>query len=212
MHTQTQQAAAWWAQPRGEVTASWVANYQDSLGARHRQALVNVVAALKPASVLELGSHCGPNLVRLAQAIPDIPLTGVDANAGAIAAGTAWMQSLGLGDRVELVAGTFPDATSPLENGCVDVVMTCYALAYVAPFDLDAVLYECGRLAAKAVVIAEPTAVNTESRGGMSGYTEWAHPYTDSFKWVGTLRGWTVTTHAIEPPVDRLNQITVLTC
>lgn len=215
MHAQTVEAAEWWARPRGEATGSWVANYRESLAKRHRDVIVDIVRDLGPvSSVLEVGSHCGPNLIRLAQALPEIEqLTGIDVNADAVAAGNAWAATEGYGERIQMVAGRVPEHTSPLPDGCVDVVLSCYALAYIAPADLDATLYEMGRLARVAVILAEPMRQDgkpSSARQTVSGYHEWDHDYINALRWVGTLRSAGQSIVAIDPPVDALASAVVL--
>jgi len=147
MHAQTVEATDWWAKSRGQTTANWIANYQKSLASRHRTVLVEVLTKLGAQTVLEVGCHCGPNLIRLAEALPTASLHGIDANADAVQAGRTWVADRNLASRVQLHVGRFPDATAAIASGTYDVVLTCYALAYIAPADLDAALYECGRLA-----------------------------------------------------------------
>lgn len=212
MHTQTVAAADWWARSRGAVSEEWIANYQNSLQAPHRTVIAEIVTGLAPASLLEVGCHCGPNLLRLARALPEASFSGVDANAEAIAAGQAWVERAGLQDRVELHAGRFPAATSQVPDRAVEVVLSCYALAYIAPRDLDAALYEIGRLASRAVVLAEPvreTGPAVETRY-LSGYLEWAHAYTEAIRWIGSLRNVTVRTVPVVPAADRLNGVVVI--
>jgi hypothetical protein len=213
MHAQTVDAANWWARSRGETNTHWITNYQKSLRTRHRDVIVDIVRDLPAVtSVLEVGSHCGPNLVRLAQEFPAIEqLSGVDVNADAITAGIRWVHGLGLSERIGLSPGRVPDATSALPDGCVDVVLSCYALAYIAPQDLDTVLYEMGRLARTAIVLAEPmtTKAIADERMAVSGYREWAHNYQDASRWIGTWRGRSQRIVPVAPPVDRLNGILV---
>lgn len=211
MHAQTAAAASWWAKPRGETNAAWIANYQNSLNSRHRTVLVETVRGLEGVtSVLEVGSHCGPNLVRLAKDLPGLTqLTGVDVNAEAVAAGQGWMHRLGLDERVQLVQGRIPDATQSLASGCVDVVLSCYALAYIAPADLDGVLYEMGRLARRAVILAEPMSGGIPRPPSLSDYQEWAHDYQSASKWLATWRGTRIGFVPVSPPVDRLERVLV---
>lgn len=214
MHAQTADAAAWWARPRGTSAAEWIANYQKSLRSHHRDVIVSVVQSVTGAtSLLEVGSHCGPNLIRLAQSCPNLEqLTGVDVNAEAIEAGKRWTQSLGLSERIALHHGRVPDLTSQLPDGCVDVVLSCYALAYIAPEDLDAVLYEMGRLAKTAIVLAEPMTVGNERgeiKGSLSDYREWAHNYQAASRWINTWRGCRLRIETVSPPVDRLRDVLV---
>jgi ubiquinone/menaquinone biosynthesis C-methylase UbiE len=211
MHARTQEAAQWWARPRGTQNAEWVQTYQKSLTHRHRDVIVRLVQGIPGIStVLEVGSHCGPNLIRLAQAMPHLEqLSGVDVNAEAVAGGQRWVQQLGLQDRIEFAVGQVPQATERLPDGCVDVVLSCYALAYIAPQDLDAVLYEMGRIAKKALVLAEPMPGGQPRPPQMTDYQEWQHDYQGAAKWLATWRGCAMQLTPVSPPVDRLHSVLV---
>jgi ubiquinone/menaquinone biosynthesis C-methylase UbiE len=212
MHAHTVAAAEWWARPRGASSANWIANYQRSLQARHRTQIAAIIETLRPTTILEVGAHCGPNLVRLAQQYPWIEqLSGIDVNTEAIAAGQQWVTQLGLSERIELTHGRVPGLTEGLSTGCVDLVLSCYALAYIAPPDLDATLWEMGRLARRAVLLAEPyvTTGTAQWNGAMTGYREWAHDYRAAAPWLSTWRDLTIRIDPVEPPVDRLNGILV---
>ena len=207
MQTATIDAANWWARPRGAHAREWIATYQNSLKARHRTVLEDIVRRLSPQTLLEVGCHCGPNLIRLCEAFPMLTASGVDANEEAVDAGRRWAATRGLSDRLEFQAGRFPAVTASVPAGAVDVVVSCYALAYVSPVDLHEALYEVGRLASRAVVCMEPmvlAAAAVETRS-LSGYSEWAHNYREALAWTGTLRGWMTDIVPIAPPVDRLN-------
>jgi ubiquinone/menaquinone biosynthesis C-methylase UbiE len=214
MHAATVDAANWWARPRTNDGASWIDNYKRSLGSRHRSVIAAIVGDLAATSVLEVGCHCGPNLIRLATEHPQIEqLTGVDVNAQAIAAGTSWAAERGLSERIQLVTGAIPAASQMLPDRCVDIVLSCYALAYIAPADRDAVLWEIGRLARRAVILAEPM---TDQPGAvlkstLDGYSEWAHNYQAASRWIGTWRGMTMRTVSVDPPVDQLRTVLVAT-
>lgn len=212
MQTATIEAGNWWAQPRGAHAPDWILTYQRSLMAPHRTAIVAQVKALQAETLLEVGCHCGPNLVRLGRECPDLQMLGVDISAEAITAGRQWVDSVGLGDRVQMNAGRMPLVTEQVPSRSVDVVLSCYTLAYLAPQDLDAVLYEIGRLAEKAVILAEPMVDSgpSVSLHQRQGYREWAHGYRDALPWVNTLRGWSARSISVEPPVDHLNRILVL--
>lgn len=208
----TQRIGDWWAQPRGDTAAAWVANYQQSVEAPHRTAIVEALEPFHPETLLEIGAHCGPNLVRLAREYPGLEAIGIDVSAEAVAAGRQWLAAQGLTDRMTLVVGRMPEALLPLPTGAFDVVLACYSLSYLAPSDLDAVLYEMGRLATQAVVIAEPMATETQQAGqygSLTGYHEWQHDYRDRSRWIGSLANARVDMRALVPPVERLNGLIV---
>jgi predicted O-methyltransferase YrrM len=214
LHGDSLAAADWWARPRDGQGGVWITNYQKSLGVRHREAITAIVAELQVTSVLEIGCHCGPNLVKLAEANPQLQAAGIDVNADAIAAGQAWVAQRGLDTRVELAVRRFPEGTSTVATGIVDVVLSCYSLAYVAFDDLDAALYEMGRLARRAVIIAEPMVLGDQMGSGrqeLSGYREWTHNYERALRWIGSLADMTTRVVMVDPPVDRLNAILVAT-
>lgn len=212
MHADTLAAGNWWARPRQDAE-SWIATYRKSLNHRHRTALVEILRTIQPVSLLEVGCHCGPNLVRFAGEFPKLEMLGVDINQDAIRAGTEWMKRSNLSHRVQLNAGRVPTITSGIPTGACEVVLSCYALAYIAPADLDAVLYEMGRIASKAVILAEPMVSEGSAPAirALTGYNEWAHNYGTAAKWIGTWHGLTQRTVPIEPPIDRLNGILVAT-
>ncbi len=212
MQLATREAAEWWARPRTETAETWIANYQRSLGIRHRVAISQIIGRLGATSVLEIGAHCGPNLLRLALDHPGLThLHGFDVNAAAVAAGNRWAVSEQVADRVQLAVGAFPAAVESLPSASVDVVLSCYVLAYTAPEDIDAALYEVGRIARRAIVIAEPMTGGDSIATRMSnGYQEWTHNFERALPWIGSLRGMTAEIVPIRPPVDRLNGILVV--
>lgn len=208
MHAETKDIGQWWARPRGAETAQWIANYQRSLQNRQRSVIVDLVRTIGATDLLEVGCHCGPNLMRLAEACPSLQMIGIDISAEAIAAGTEWAAQRGVSDRVRFHRGGVPESLEQLPTGSADVVLSCYTLAYQAPGDVDRALYELGRLAAKAVILVEPqvlddSAPTAERRE--TGYREWMHDYRARQSWVSTLRTKTATIVPIDPPVQRLN-------
>jgi hypothetical protein len=190
-----------------------IQNYQRSLGGRQRLAISRIVRELRAETVFEVGCHCGPNLIRLALDHPGLTAHGIDASVEAVQAGRSWVADQGLAGRVQLTAQRFPEGTQATPTGFADVVISCYTLAYIAPADLDAALYEMGRLAGRALILAEPMPVDGVRPAPihqMSGYSEWAHDYQGALEWVGSLRGVTTRIVPMHPPVDRLNAILVV--
>lgn len=214
MHAETVAAVDWWAHQRDdEHAADWCDSYKSSLHAAHRNIIADLVSRCEPTSLIEVGCHCGPNLIRLAQDVPSLTdVFGIDASAQAVAAGQAWAAESGLSGRVHMREGRFPAATAGMATGCADVVLSCYALAYLAPADLDAALYEIGRLAARVVILAEPLSPNGSVvlQRTARGYQEHAHAYVSSLKWISTLSDMKGRVIDVVPPVDRLNAVIVL--
>lgn len=212
MNAATLSAAHWWSVARPDA-AGWIENYQKSLTTRHRVAISRIVGELGAKSLLEIGCHCAPNLMRLTEDHPGLVCAGCDVNEQAIAAGKKWAHARGVSHRVDLAQGQFPTDTMRLPSQQYDVVLSCYSLAYVSPADIDAALYEVGRLATQAVILAEPMMpAGQVSKATMmsSGYSEWRHDYVGALPWIGTLRGWTTGIVPVSPPIDRLNAILVV--
>lgn len=205
-------AEAFWAADRGEWTPAWLQEYEASITRPYRQQIVDAIVALQATSLLEVGCHCGPNLRRIAKACPSMRLLGVDVNRTAVDAGKAAVVRDGFADRVTLYHAAFPRQTYGLEDGCVDVVLTCYALAYLAPRDLPEALSEAGRIARRAVVLVEPMAVNGLTPAGVRtlDYEEWRHDYPAAIAWVQTLAGSRHRMARLDPPADRLNAMLIL--
>ncbi len=93
-----------------------------------RGRMVDDVAALRPARVLEIGCGTGYNLQRLAQRLPDAHLTGVDLSEHMLE--RAQRKLAKYGSRIELRAERF--SAAPLQER-YDVVMLAYALTMMNP-------------------------------------------------------------------------------
>jgi len=148
----------------GDATEYWrdvhygperLKHYWNDLEAEHRHEVIRAVLATNPdvRSVLEVGCHVGTNLRLLAQFWPRAIFYGCDINGEAIAYGQERFLESGLPpvflERASLHAYL-------RARGLVDVVFSCYALAYTAPADLPDVLQGILAAARCAVVIAEP--------------------------------------------------------
>jgi hypothetical protein len=107
--------------------------------------------------------------------------------------------------------GAFPAVSASLPAGAVDVVLSCYALAYVSPEDLGAALDEASRLARKAVILCEP--MSWDGRTGIredGAYAEWMHPYIHRLMTRPSYLGWTATGQMVSYDSNRLTGLIVL--
>lgn len=162
-----------WADPRPEATA-W---YWDSAYDAHRTVLLDTIGrAGSFASVLEIGSHCGPNLRRMRERFgPDFCYLGVDCNALAVSDGEIkFAADWNAGFQV----GTVPDDLDRFANGSYDVVLSSACLTCVQPTDLQRTLSTMRRIARVAVVCQE-----LRGHGEWVDGTGWAHTYPE---WVVT--------------------------
>lgn len=201
-----------WTQTRG---AQWDVYWQ-SLNAPHRDAIVRALSTLPPfESLLEVGCGPGVNLYRILEAFPDADLTGIDVSEEAVDNG---MARFGAPDaaylyegagRVALCPAPIPDALSPDAMPAlapVDVALSCYACAYVAPQRLHETLSGMARLARQAIVLAEPMATPHAPPAKLTDLPEYRHDYLRWF--LEAAPGWRVTAFSALH-VDRMNRLLV---
>jgi ubiquinone/menaquinone biosynthesis C-methylase UbiE len=173
----TADAQFYWANHPAAVAA-----YRGSESEPHRGWALEAVQSLAPptAVVLEVGCHCGPLLRRLGRA--GYLAHGLDINAGAVAAAIA--------DGLFASVGAVPGTLDRYGDQEVDVVVTSYCLAYIAPKDLPEVLAEMVRIARRGVVIVEPMAGAgvAERTTEQGSYTEWRHDYFLAFDKVTRIK------------------------
>ena len=195
-------ATAWWA--NHPVDPAWMARYAESGGQPHRALVVAALKRLKPwTSLWEIGCHCGPMLGAVQAAFPEAMMGGCDVNAGAVEAARAWLPSV--------VHGAFPGVTADLPDQSIDVVLSCYALAYLSPEQIGVALGEAARLARMAVVICEPMNFegHTAKREGCS-FSEWRHPYLHLLMSRPEAQGWTAACEDISNELNYLSGLIVL--
>lgn len=207
---------AFWQRKPATGPGSWEA-YWDTLRAPHRDAIVQAFREL-PAfdSVLEVGAGPGVNLWRLLEAFPDIDLTGLDVSEAAVDDGTRrFANAMELGTlpgmgRIALCAGVLPEALQAMDP--VDVVLACYALAYVPPADIQATIQQLLTLARRAVVLLEPMVApglmpgRIPDLGAAKRPAEYRYDYLGWFNLLS--KGWRVI--QFKPVVvDRMNRLLV---
>lgn len=185
------------------------------LQAPHRTALVDALRTLPPfTSLLDIGCGPGVNLWRILEAFPEADLTGIDVNPFAVADGIerftrAYEHGVFRSGRIALCEGDLPEALEasahpPLEP--VDVILSCYTLAYLLRDQVLVALKEMTRLAS-AVVIAEPMSEPGKPDGliHLGAASEFRYDY---LAWFQQVDGWQVTSLK-KVSVDRMNRILV---
>lgn len=213
MRIPVREPGAFWRQKR-----DWTEYWEGPRGLRapHRDALLAALQGL-PAftSLLEIGCGPGVNLWRIQEAFPEADLTGIDVNPFAIDDGIqrferAHRDGTFDGGRIALCCGDLPEALEasadpPLEP--VDVVVSCYALAYLLRDQVLTALKEMTRLATQAIVIAEPMSEPGKPDGlcHLSAASEFRYDY---LAWFRQVEGWHVTSLK-KLTVDRMNRILV---
>ena len=140
-------SSAFWAGPH---PPTWIAEYVASAARPYREDILDALAMLAPfASVYELGCHAGPMLTAVRTRWPDVTLAGCDVSAEAVAQCSARLNA-------GVIVGDLRAALPTLATNGVDVILTCYTLAYVSASDLPTVLREVRRVARVGCVFAEP--------------------------------------------------------
>jgi SAM-dependent methyltransferase len=204
-------ALAFWTKKPADGPRGWNV-YWDTLHAPHRDGLVRTLAALPPfTSLLEVGCGPGVNLWRIQEAFPDADLTGLDVSQAAVNAGAERFAAaetegrLKGSGRVALCAGVLPEALDAMSP--VDVVLTCYALAYIWPNRIGETLTHLLALAEQALVIAEPMVMPGFPSGPIYRHpAEFRYDYLQWFS--ASAPGWQVT--SLKPlSVDRMNRVLV---
>ena len=151
--------------------------YWQTVDHPHRNKLVAAVASFSPGSVLEVGCNSGPNLYRLAKAISDSRLVGIDLNQNAITRGNERFRELGMVN-VELRVGKADDLQE-FKDVSFDVVFSDAVMIYVGKDKIDRVIDEMLRVAKKGVVLIEWHQEGTKAKGKYlynKGY--WIRDYT----------------------------------
>lgn len=192
------------------------ADYWATRGAGYRGLLASMLAPLAPfQSLLEIGSHSGPNLWAIRQQWPLVHLIGLEpseacAKYGQCAAVAEALERLSPAERqafdrraassgevpsvgVDFFVGSAPSGLGVFTS--IDVVVSCFTLAYLSDQDLQATLAAVVATAKRGVLLVEPMATETEPGGVV---TDVRVPYTRH-----DYRGW-FTAHAPTWHVDVL--------
>ena len=177
-------ARDWARRPGADAERYWRATDQP-----HRRVLLDQVASFgAPSSILELGSHSGPNLRLMAGAFPGARVSGIEINAEVVEQARRLLREDGI-DSVELTAGSIGDVLPRLPSRSEDVVFSCFALAYLPPAELGGVLREAVRVAGRGVVILEPHARAGQRSRLLRETVGWSHDYATLLHRAGIERG-----------------------
>jgi SAM-dependent methyltransferase len=208
---------AFWERKTATGPSSW-ASYWDTINAPHRNVIIDALRTV-PAfgSLLEIGCGPGVNLFRVLQAFPDVDVTGLDISPGAIDSADRRLREATEGGeltgtgRAAVCVGELTEALEVMEP--VDVVLSCYALAYVHPLDIQRTIEQLLDLAQRAIVIAEPMLIPGLPPGLIAQSSSAPRPKEfryDYLRWFQERESdrWRVT--MMKPlVVDRMNRVLV---
>jgi hypothetical protein len=159
--------------------AQWIERYRESWDRPYRHVLVDQVGRFEPvSSVVELGCHVGPNLRLLASRFPRARIVGVDVNLPAIEEAR---RSLAGFPNLTTKCVDLRDELASLEANSVDCIVSCFALAYVAPEDVEDVLRGALEAVRKALVLMEPHPASYQ----LEEPSGWRHDYLGLLQSVG---------------------------
>lgn len=160
-------------------------HYWQTTGQPHRKVLLDQLHTFgSPRSLLELGSHSGPNLRLVAREFPEARVGGIEINDAVVGRARQLLREDGLG-RVELTVGSVVEILPALMTGGEDLVFSCFALAYVPPGQLVEVLRHSLRVARIGLVLVEPQAVEGQRAGLMRETAGWRHDYAACLRRLG---------------------------
>jgi ubiquinone/menaquinone biosynthesis C-methylase UbiE len=205
----TDNAVARWANQRGD---DWVNSYRDSWDLPYRRILVEHVAPFEPSSVLELGCNAGPNLRLLAEQFPDARVSGIDVNPPAIREARRSLAAL---PNVTVTEEDLRSELARLDDATVDCVVSCFALAYIDPDEIESVLGHACRVTRKGLILMEPH----PEPGQQAEPSGWQHDYSallnrehlvvrtemlESRDRSGEMNAVTIASHARQPRLEAL--------
>lgn len=173
-----------WRNRSGE---DWVAGYWNDSRSSRRDSLIEALRGYfdAPTSVLDIGCNAAPTLRRIAAEFPECRLAGFDINAEAIAWARQRFSDLGVA--ADLSVGSFYDVLPATASQSVDVVISSFALAYVPPSELNAVLSDIVRIAVRGIILAEPLPLDDVRAAGVLTvpWYDWRHDYAAALTRLG---------------------------
>lgn len=175
MQNASSPATAFW---RDRGALSWarvLPTYWAATGQAHRAALIAALRKLpRFESLRELGSCAGTNIKMIREAFPWCAVEGVELS---YEAATFSQLQFGADPYVRIVCNDMMDEQQHWEPQDVDVTVSCYTLAYVAPEELEDFLLAMVNASKVGMVIIEPQ-YGEIGRVPNKNLCEWRHDYT----------------------------------
>lgn len=150
--------------------------YWAATGQPHRAALIDQLRTLPHfENIRELGSCAGTNIRLFREAFPHAAVEGIDVSEAAVLFA---QDKLATDPYVRVVHADILDEAPQWQDEEADVVVSCYALTYIAPEDLPDLLGHIVRSARVGIAFAEPM-VGPPARLPIRYDTvEWRHDYS----------------------------------
>jgi len=170
---------SWFWKYRHIFDKRWAEKYisENSLSHPHRKLLVEKILKHKPQSILEIGCASGPNLILLAQKLPQSKLTGLDISRSAVQAGRKYLELQNI-KNVKLETGNILDLKKFADKS-FDIVFTDATLIYVGPDNIKKVIREMARICRTTLVLNEWHSILEKS---FPHRFQWVHNYQSLFK------------------------------
>ncbi len=180
----TEQAASapatqFWRDRKPADWASVLPKYWEAGGQPHRQAMLSALRSLPRFETLrEIGCCAGTNLRLIREAMPWISVEGTEIGIPA----ATFAQDKFVKDPYTRVVCTDMFLDAPLwDDQEVDVTMSIYTLAYVAPEELEGMLRHMLRASRVGVLLIEPM-LGEPGRLPVHYTMEWRHNYSETLQ------------------------------
>lgn len=174
----------------------------------HRSALLESLRRLpRFETVRELGCCAGTNLKLIRQAFPWVSVEGLELS---VEAATFAQDKLADEPQCRVVCTDVVDDAPTWDDGEADVVVSCYALAYLSPPDLAEVLRHVVRSARIGVVLVEPMHNGPPGRLPVTYAAEWRHDYQAALGAAVQDRPATITVGSLKTPVESCDGVAIV--
>lgn len=168
-------ATNFWRDRGPESWARILPTYWNSQDQPHRGALIESLRLLpRFETVRELGCCAGTNLALIRKAFPWVSVEGIELS---VEAATFAQDKLAQEPQCRVVCLDMVEDAPSWADGEADVVVSCYALAYIDPETLRRLMAHIIRSARVGVVLVEPMHNGPVGRLPVMYAAEWRHDY-----------------------------------
>lgn len=199
-------ATQFWRDRGPESWARVLPTYWEAGGQPHRKALLEALHTFpRFESLREVGCCAGTNLRLIRETFPWVAMEGTELS---IEAATFAQDKFANDPRTRVVCtDLFLDAPLWADRD-VDVTISCYTLAYVAPEDLDEILHNMLRSSTIGIVIVEPMH-GSIGRLPVTYTSEWRHDYREAINRIMAMdpRRADLNVGRIDPPTESCDGI-----
>jgi len=129
----------------------------------YKRLVTEFLSDISPASILEIGANCGPNLYNLSKKFPAAEIVGTDINEAAVQAGNTFFRTAGM-ENVRLIVAR-AEELSQFRDRHFDLVFSWQVLLLIGPDKIKPVMKELVRVTRTSLVLLEPHIDDDPSEG-----------------------------------------------